>query len=58
MAHELGHLLLGTNSHSKRGVMQSLWSGNQLRKANLKALYFSPRQAARIRADVAARMAS
>ncbi len=58
MAHEIGHLLLGTNSHSRRGIMQSFWGGQQLKQANLKNLYFSSKQSARVRAKVARRRAS
>ncbi|PYV32761.1 MAG: hypothetical protein DMG22_12175 [Acidobacteria bacterium] len=27
MAHEIGHLLLGANSHSRTGIMRASWSG-------------------------------
>jgi hypothetical protein len=30
MAHEIGHLLLGTNAHSRRGIMQAFWSDREL----------------------------
>ena len=30
MAHELGHLLLGSNSHSPAGVMRAHWQGEEL----------------------------
>lgn len=30
MAHELGHLLLGTNAHSARGLMRPVWTAEEL----------------------------
>lgn len=30
MAHEIGHLLLGTNSHSDRGLMREIWDVREL----------------------------
>ena len=30
MAHELGHLLLGTNTHSARGLMRPVWTPEEL----------------------------
>ena len=30
MAHELGHLLLGTNTHSPRGLMRPVWTAEEL----------------------------
>ena len=40
MAHELGHLLLGMNSHSPLGIMQSRWSARQLRQMSMGTLKF------------------
>ena len=39
MAHELGHLLLGSNSHSRAGIMRARWQGeevNLLSRGNLR----------------------
>ena len=30
MAHEVGHLLLGTNTHSARGLMRPVWTAEEL----------------------------
>ncbi len=30
MAHEIGHLLLGENSHAQAGIMRAFWSGQDL----------------------------
>jgi len=32
MAHEIGHLLLGTNDHAGAGLMRASWSGADLRR--------------------------
>jgi hypothetical protein len=44
--HELGHLLLGSNSHSTTGVMQAHWSPTTLRDAASGILFFTSHQAA------------
>src|SRR5262249_31066858 len=31
VAHEIGHLLMGTNSHAPRGLMRAGWRTNELR---------------------------
>ncbi|HKD50905.1 MAG TPA: hypothetical protein VKB90_08915 [Candidatus Acidoferrum sp.] len=49
MAHELGHLLLGTNSHSSSGLMRSHWTGEDLARASKGNLRFSQEQSVRIR---------
>ena len=48
-AHELGHLLLGTNSHAANGIMQARWTGQELAGINLSGLYFSSAESARMR---------
>lgn len=53
IAHELGHLLLGPNSHSPAGVMCARWSPDQLRLAARASLFFSPQQGATIRSRLA-----
>lgn len=55
IAHELGHLLLGTNSHSGRGLMCAFWSGNQFRLVAQGGLAFSEPEEKRIRAAMNAR---
>jgi hypothetical protein len=45
IAHEVGHLLLGTNSHGREGIMQCRWEEVQLRNAAKGNLQFTPRQA-------------
>jgi hypothetical protein len=41
IAHELGHLLLGTNSHSPTGIMRARWRPADLADANRGRLLFS-----------------
>jgi hypothetical protein len=42
MAHELGHLLLGSNSHSERDLMREMWWPDELRRAAIGKLFFTP----------------
>jgi hypothetical protein len=49
MAHELGHLLLGSNSHSGVGIMRAHWQGEELRRLSRGSLWFTNEQADRIR---------
>jgi len=51
IAHELGHLLLGSNSHSGSGIMQSRWERKQIRQAMTGALFFTPAQAKDIQVE-------
>jgi hypothetical protein len=55
IAHEIGHLLLGPNSHSPTGIMRGKWSAEELRGAGWGRLVFTPQQGERIRAEVLAR---
>jgi hypothetical protein len=57
IAHEIGHLLLGTNSHSPSGLMSAHWNARELKLAARGQLTFSIDQAAAIRGDVRARRA-
>jgi hypothetical protein len=45
IAHEVGHLLLGTDSHNHEGIMQGRWEDPQLREAGKGNLQFTPSQA-------------
>jgi hypothetical protein len=48
MAHELGHLLLGTNSHSPSGLMRAHWTREDLADASKGNLRLSQEQSIRI----------
>lgn len=44
MAHELGHLLLGSNSHTPLGIMQGHWQPEELRRLARGGLLFTAAQ--------------
>jgi hypothetical protein len=48
MAHELGHLLLGSDGHSATGIMQPLWDPRQVRLLLMGTLQFTPEQTNRM----------
>ena len=56
IAHEVGHLLLGTNGHTDAGLMRPVWSCDALRRNHSADWMFAPpdgqamRQAVRLRA--------
>ncbi|MCP5116767.1 MAG: hypothetical protein GY953_38560 [bacterium] len=52
VAHEVGHLLLGTNSHSRSGIMHVPWTKVERERAHRASLLFTDQEAERIRADV------
>ncbi len=56
IAHEIGHLLLGPQSHSLAGIMRAPWRRTDLDRAARGQLLFTAKQAERIRADVLARI--
>jgi hypothetical protein len=49
IAHELGHLLLGTASHSASGLMSAVWQDPELRLAAHGKLLFTGDEGDRIR---------
>ena len=49
IAHELGHLLLGTNSHAARGIMRANWKKQDLSLAGKGMLGFTEDQAQKMR---------
>ena len=55
MAHELGHLLLGQNAHSGRGVMQGTWKKEQLKRAASGGFTFTREQGEKMQAQVSER---
>jgi hypothetical protein len=57
-AHELGHLLLGTNSHSERGLMRARWENSELLQIRGGKLLFSESKARHMRKTIAARRAT
>ena len=57
LAHEVGHLLMGSNSHSPTGIMRARWTEKELRLASAGCVSFFPQQAAKMRAEVGKRVA-
>jgi hypothetical protein len=49
IAHEVGHLLLGSAEHSRHGLMRALWSHDELRGLRPAHWGFSAREAAQMR---------
>jgi hypothetical protein len=56
IAHEVGHLLLGTNSHSTIGIMSAEWFGHELRRLAKGDLLYTSTEPMRIRNELTARM--
>ncbi len=57
MAHEIGHLLLGSNSHAKAGIMRPTWGDRDLRLAHTGAFGFTQSQSKRMQRKVSERAA-
>jgi hypothetical protein len=57
IAHEVGHLLSGTTSHSASGLMRAGWSAPMLRRDVISAWTFSSREAERLRVKLGERLA-
>lgn len=55
MAHEMGHLLLGSNSHAISGIMLAHWGPNELRRIGMGSFLFLPGQGRRMRARASQR---
>jgi hypothetical protein len=57
VAHEIGHLLLGSDAHSATGVMRPYWTSEELERGAGGQLDFTPQQSEKLRAGVARRLA-
>ena len=57
MAHEIGHLLLGPDSHSSKGVMNFPWDKRVLQDMERGRLKFTTKEQARIHAELERRWA-
>jgi len=51
-AHEIGHLLLGTNAHAAHGLMRAVWSRAQLQHADVNDWVFSRDEAVKMRSSL------
>lgn len=56
MAHEIGHLLLGTNRHASHGLMRACWSGADLRRTRTTEWLFDAREGEVMRWGIASRL--
>jgi hypothetical protein len=56
IAHEVGHLLLGPNSHSGGGIMHGEWGPKEFRLALMGGLLFTSQQSKVIQAETRRRM--
>jgi hypothetical protein len=54
IAHEVGHLLLGANSHAGMGIMRPKWQGEELRSIAMGRLLFTPPQIESFKARLSA----
>ncbi len=52
MAHEVGHLLLGSHGHAMLGIMSPHWQAPELRRIDMGSLGFSPEQGLRMKAHI------
>ena len=50
IAHEIGHVLLNSNTHAPSGLMRADWSRNELRRKDAAAWHFLDIEAAHLRA--------
>jgi hypothetical protein len=57
MAHELGHVLLGSAQHSRNGVMKAVWGHADYQQLSIRPLEFLPDEAVRLR-EAASRRAA
>jgi hypothetical protein len=55
MAHELGHLLLGTSAHSRRGLMRGHWRPREVRLQRVTDWLLSSREGTEMRRGLVAR---
>jgi len=56
MAHEVGHLLLGSNSHSSRGIMRAIWSAADIQRMTKGDLLFTSEEVGVLRSNAFARL--
>jgi hypothetical protein len=54
-AHEIGHLLLGPNAHTRSGLMKASWGAEELRRGSNRNLSFTPEQSDRIQSNLLVR---
>jgi hypothetical protein len=55
IAHELGHLLMGTSTHGTTGLMRAVWSQSEMRRGETRDWAFEPQEIAAIKARTGGR---
>ena len=55
LAHEMGHLLLGSGSHASSGIMHAVWRGPELQTMATGQMLFSTGELEEMRRNIAAR---
>jgi hypothetical protein len=55
IAHEIGHLLLGTNEHASRGLMRASWQATELRRSLASQWLLAGNEGERMRKGIAGR---
>lgn len=55
LAHEIGHVLLGSEQHSRNGVMKAVWSRADYQHLAARQLEFLPREVVVLREEVSRR---
>ena len=58
IAHEMGHLLLGSSAHAISGIMRARWESAELHRIAMGTLMFLPEQSKRMHARIAMSKAS
>ena len=58
IAHEIGHVLLNSNSHATAGLMRADWSRDELRRSDAGAWRFLEGEAAHLRTAAAQRQSA
>jgi hypothetical protein len=53
IAHEIGHLLLGSNAHAISGIMRARWESDELHRIAMGTLMFLPEQSERMHERIA-----
>ena len=56
MAHEIGHLMLGSHSHAISGIMRAQWNRNELRHIAMGTLRFLPEEEKQMKARYSSRL--
>jgi hypothetical protein len=53
MAHEIGHILLGPQAHSRTGIMRAYWTDHELSSAASQEMVFTAEQSHRMKSRIA-----